>query len=375
VGDRAGEGTTLNNLGRVYDAVGQKPKAVDYYEQALQVAREVGDRAGEGTTLNNLGGVYDDLGQKAKAVDYYEQALVIRREVGDRAGEGTTLHNIGMIFAQVGQLDAALACVLLAKALYEYVQSPSDIEDEVRWITALQARLGEQQFASLLAQVESQKEEIVKRALQERTIPDEVVQAASTMPAEQITAIVGNTVAVMTTVPERRTEWREAIAHMLADAQQRGANWQIEVEFYTTILAILDGQSPTLAADHPYASAIAAIQDGIANGGSASDDTADENDVPEEAQALAAFVQACVVTLQSPDPQAKMAFIQQLAALQTDAPDEMKALFHTIQLAFSGGDLAPLGDQLTGFARQVWNLIVAGVQQDDPPPDEMPDAT
>jgi tetratricopeptide (TPR) repeat protein len=146
---------------------------LDYFGQALAICREVGDRAGEGTTLNNLGRVYDDLGQKQQALDYYEQALAIRREVGDRAGEGTTLHNIGMIFAQSGQLDAALACVLLAKVLYEYVQSPSDIEDEVQTITALQTSLGKEQFASLLALIEGHEEEIVQRALQDEMISDE----------------------------------------------------------------------------------------------------------------------------------------------------------------------------------------------------------
>jgi len=66
-----------------------------------------------------------------------------------------------------------------------------------------------------------------------------------------------------------------------------------------------------------------------------------------------------------------MAFIQQLVTLQAQAPDdEMKPLFQAIQLAFLGGDLAHLGDHLTGLARQVWDMIVAGVSQDDTPPGE-----
>ncbi len=55
--------------------------------------------------------------------------------------------------------------------------------------------------------------------------------------------------------------------------------------------------------------------------------------------------------------------MQQLATLETQAPDgEMKALFQTLQLALSGGDLAQLGKELSGFARQLWEVIVAGVQ-------------
>ena len=159
----------------------------------------------------------------------------------------------------------------------------------------------------------------------------------------------------------------------LYDAQQRGTDWQIEVEFFTVILAILDGQPPSLSADHPYAAAIAAIQDRIAKGGLEPDD--DGDDVPEGVQALATFVQACGVLLRSTDPQEKMAFMQQLVTLQAQAPDdEMKALFQAIQFALFGGDLARLGDHLTGLARQLWDLIVADVQQDDTPPREMPDA-
>jgi len=44
-------GTTLNNLGSVYNALGNKQEALGYYQQALAIQREVGDRSGEGTTL------------------------------------------------------------------------------------------------------------------------------------------------------------------------------------------------------------------------------------------------------------------------------------------------------------------------------------
>ncbi|MFM6531961.1 MAG: tetratricopeptide repeat protein, partial [Dolichospermum sp.] len=50
VGARGGEATTLNNIGRVYNALGEKQKALDYYNQALPILRAVGDRGGEAIT-------------------------------------------------------------------------------------------------------------------------------------------------------------------------------------------------------------------------------------------------------------------------------------------------------------------------------------
>jgi tetratricopeptide (TPR) repeat protein len=98
-----------NNIGAVYDGLGDRQRALEYYQQALPIAREVGDRAGEAATLNNIGGVYDGLGDRQRALECYQQALPIQREVGDRAGEAVTRFNIAMVHQNEGQLDLAIS--------------------------------------------------------------------------------------------------------------------------------------------------------------------------------------------------------------------------------------------------------------------------
>ena len=51
----------------------------------------------EGTTLNNIGGVYDSRGQYAQAFQNYQQALVIAREIGDEAFEEAVLASIASL--------------------------------------------------------------------------------------------------------------------------------------------------------------------------------------------------------------------------------------------------------------------------------------
>jgi tetratricopeptide (TPR) repeat protein len=119
----------LNNIGGVYDALGDKRKAFDFYEQALPLRRQVGDRGGEATTLNNIGGVYDALGDKRRALDFYEQALPLRRQVGDRWGESITRYNMGMVYEGMGDLVRAeeeLKVVVELDAAIEHPDLGSD---------------------------------------------------------------------------------------------------------------------------------------------------------------------------------------------------------------------------------------------------------
>ncbi|HAJ64683.1 MAG TPA: hypothetical protein DCP31_40140, partial [Cyanobacteria bacterium UBA8543] len=108
IGNKAGAGTALNNIGVVYNSQGQYSKALEYHQQALPIRQAIGDKVGEGSTLHNLGAVYDNLGQYSQALEYYQQALAIRQKIGDKKGEGTTLNNIGEVYSNLGQYPQAL---------------------------------------------------------------------------------------------------------------------------------------------------------------------------------------------------------------------------------------------------------------------------
>ena len=107
-GNRRGEAATLNNIGSVYDSLGEKQKALDYYSRSLPLSQATGDRANEATTLNNIGAVYDSLGEKQKALDYYSRSLPLSQATGDRAGEANALNNIGSVYDSLGEKQKAL---------------------------------------------------------------------------------------------------------------------------------------------------------------------------------------------------------------------------------------------------------------------------
>ena len=345
VHDRSLELHALNNMALVYQATGQPTRALEVYEQALPLMREVGDRAGEATTLNNMALVYRVTGQVRRALEVYEQALPLMREVGDRAGEATTLGNMAVLLHQdLNRRQDAITAMQQAIAVLDG--------------TGLPLTSGGNTRAELQRYLDAMRQ----------GIPLGQADPSATMPAEQLQVIVHNSVAVMTTVQERRAEWHQTIEGALQHARQQGAGWQIEVDFYTAVLALLDGQSPSLLDDHPYAAALAQIQAGIAAGGlQEENDTDSEDDKPSSGaessadlfKALVSNTRAVLGPASAHLPEWRAALLQLRGqAAQADAHELAALLDAVMGLLDAGGNPAGLGTGLTGEYAQVWQALV-----------------
>ncbi len=100
----------LNQSGKTCLHVGQYDEAKPFLEESLAIFRAIGDRAGEGVTLNNLSQIYQARGDYETALRYLEESLAILRAIGDRAGLCPTLFNIGHLHWRKDEHQQALAC-------------------------------------------------------------------------------------------------------------------------------------------------------------------------------------------------------------------------------------------------------------------------
>jgi len=121
IGDKAGEGKTLNNISQIYDAQGDYPAALAYLNQSLAIMQQIDDKAGEGATLNNISQIYDAQGDYPTALAYLNQSLAIRQQIGDKAGEGVTLNNISQIYDAQGDYPTALAYLNQSLAICQQI--------------------------------------------------------------------------------------------------------------------------------------------------------------------------------------------------------------------------------------------------------------
>ena len=106
-GDRQGEALALSQLGRFHLSLGILDKALNYYQQSLNLLQKLEDPQGIATILNAIGSIYSSQNQLTQGLPYIEQALEIHKQQADPTGIAIALNNLGWTHEQLGDLPKA----------------------------------------------------------------------------------------------------------------------------------------------------------------------------------------------------------------------------------------------------------------------------
>jgi len=98
---------------------GDRQKARDYYNEALQQTLAINYRTRAAATLLRLGETYYVEGDFQTALDYFNRAFTISRELGNQ-GEAYTLYSLGTVYAAFGDRQKALDYFNRALPLWRY---------------------------------------------------------------------------------------------------------------------------------------------------------------------------------------------------------------------------------------------------------------
>lgn len=110
-GDREGLATLLGNIGHTYSRLGDRAKALDLLERALENAPYDDVWA---PILRHLGWTHADLGNCAEALERNRQALRLYERLDDDAGRASTLNSLALLHHQLGDPQTALAMLHIA---------------------------------------------------------------------------------------------------------------------------------------------------------------------------------------------------------------------------------------------------------------------
>lgn len=129
--DQTQEAVLLANIGTVYKMLGKPKEALDYYLQAQTLLKLTSDTLNQTVVLNNIGAVYSDLGRNEDALKAYQEVLVALQKGNNKQHEISVLSNIGGVYRNLGNLKAALNTYHQAVELLKNLPNNSALAAEV----------------------------------------------------------------------------------------------------------------------------------------------------------------------------------------------------------------------------------------------------
>jgi tetratricopeptide (TPR) repeat protein len=108
IGDLQGRAGTLHQMAGVIAQQGNIERALQLWQQSLEIKERIGNVQGKAATLNNMAGVIAQQGDIERALQLWQQSLEIKERIGNVKGKAATLHEMAGVIAQQGDIERAL---------------------------------------------------------------------------------------------------------------------------------------------------------------------------------------------------------------------------------------------------------------------------
>ena len=123
---------SYNNISLVYKNMGEDSKALSSFERSLKIYKVALPRNHPhlATSYNNIGFVYMDMSEYSKALSSYERSLEIKKVAlpPNHPGLGTSYNNIGLTYYNMGEYSKALSSYERVLEIYK-IALPSNHPD------------------------------------------------------------------------------------------------------------------------------------------------------------------------------------------------------------------------------------------------------
>jgi len=112
-----------NNIGYLLKIEAKYAEALEHLLESLEYAQKIGDQKPIASRLNNIGEIHDlHIGDFDKAIQYYQDALRIRKEIQDLRGICISYRNIGAMERRRQNYEEAMIYLTDAKELADSIQ-------------------------------------------------------------------------------------------------------------------------------------------------------------------------------------------------------------------------------------------------------------
>ncbi|MCD9189124.1 MAG: CHAT domain-containing protein [Pyrinomonadaceae bacterium] len=109
IGNKTGEAKTLFQIGTIHFTLGESGEASKNAVEALKIAQKSDEKFWEAKSFNLLGLIYGNLGNYKSALEFFENSLAVFKQIDDFDEAVPVINNIGKVYEKTGDYEKALA--------------------------------------------------------------------------------------------------------------------------------------------------------------------------------------------------------------------------------------------------------------------------
>ena len=143
IGDVQGKAASLHQLARIDANQGEVARAIELYQESLQLHEKIGDIQGKAASLHQLAGIYANQGEVPRAIELYQESLQLKEKIGDVQGKAASLHQLAGIYANQGEVAPAIAFYQQSLEIYQKIGDVQGKAATLHQLAGIYANQGE----------------------------------------------------------------------------------------------------------------------------------------------------------------------------------------------------------------------------------------
>ncbi|PKP39182.1 MAG: hypothetical protein CVT98_02870 [Bacteroidetes bacterium HGW-Bacteroidetes-15] len=146
IGEKEGLAWTSLGIARLFKRLDLLDRSMQYAQSALEYYKEIelqtGKSVGVTLSLNEIGGIYNKLGNYEKALEYTQMVLDINNRTGNVHGQAANHISLGIIFLDKGNYDLARKNLVEALSLKNEIGDSLDLAPLFRYLGQVEMQYG-----------------------------------------------------------------------------------------------------------------------------------------------------------------------------------------------------------------------------------------
>lgn len=139
--------TLYNESGIVYEEMGNYEEAINRYQRSLTIQEKRGDLVGQGYALEFIGGAYLLQKEYSKSEDYLQKALTIREKTKDQFAIALNLNVLGNLYFEQKNLKKAESYYLKSNSISQKIQYKDLLKSNYQQLAQLYKSAGKYDLA------------------------------------------------------------------------------------------------------------------------------------------------------------------------------------------------------------------------------------